>query len=192
MESFKKHNHIFTSKYIGNTRKIRTFNIYVSSVFLYNTETWAMNPTISNKIDSYHRRMLRYALNLKWPKKISNVDLYEKTRATPWSRAIKRRRLNFPGHIMRRNDNTPIRIALKEALKPTEGKRGTTENHLAEDHRQRPEWEWICNQHQTTRRNITCCYLLHNVVKCCKCGPGRWSKMLHWQANDKASCCAAL
>ena len=37
---------------------------------------------------------------------------------------IKRRRLNFLGHIMRRNENTPIRIALKKALNPTEGKRG--------------------------------------------------------------------
>ena len=68
--------------------------------------------------------MLRYAINIKWPKKLSNEELYEKTKATPWSQVIKKRRLTFLGHIMRRNENTPVRIALKEALKPTKGKRG--------------------------------------------------------------------
>ena len=98
--------------------------MYVSSVFLYNTETWAVNKSLIDKIDSYHRRMLRYAINIKWPKKISNEELYQKTEVTPWSQVIKRRRLTFLGHIMRRNENTPVRIALKEALKPTRGKRG--------------------------------------------------------------------
>ena len=98
--------------------------MYVGSVFLINTETWAMNQTISDKINSYHRRLLRYAINIKWPKKMSNVELYQKTEATCWSEVIKRRRLNFLGHCMRRHEKTPIRIALAEALTPTEGKRG--------------------------------------------------------------------
>ena len=31
---------------------------------------------------------------------------------------------NFLWHIMRRDERTPVRIALKEALKPTDGKKG--------------------------------------------------------------------
>ena len=128
MNSYNKHTKIFKSKYISNNLKIRTFNMYVSSVFLYNSETWATNTTFNAKIDSFQRRMLRYALNLKWPKKISNADLYQKTKAIPWSVVIKKRRLNFIGHIMRRDENTPVRIALKEALQPTEGKKGRPKN----------------------------------------------------------------
>ena len=72
MTSHRRHDAKFKSKYIGNRMKIRTFQMYVSSVFLYNTETWAVNKSLSDKIDSYHRRMLRYAINIKWPKKLSN------------------------------------------------------------------------------------------------------------------------
>ena len=121
----KKYNHIFTSKHIVNKLKIRTFNMYIGSVFLYNSETWAVNKTTSDKIDSFHyRRMLRYAINIKWPKKITNEQLYEKTMCECWSRAIKRRRLTFLGHAMRLNANTPVRIALNEALSLTQTKRG--------------------------------------------------------------------
>ena len=131
LTAITKYDHIFKSKHINNKLKIRTFQLYISSVFLYNSETWAINQTLINKIDSFHRRTLRYALNIKWPKKINNNDLYTKTRCEPWSKTIKRRRLNFLGHIMRLNNNTPVRRALKEATTPTKGKIG------------RPNHTWI-------------------------------------------------
>ena len=124
IDSLKKHNNVFTSRYVGHKMKLRTFNMYVGSVFLHNTETWAVNKTILDKIDSFHRRMLRNAINYKWPRKISNIELYQKTEAIPWSQVIKKRRLTFLGHIMRRHDQTPVQIALKEALRPAEGKVG--------------------------------------------------------------------
>ena len=126
-----KYEHIFKSKHIGKATKVRTFSIYIASVFLYNTEIWGMNNTLSEKIDSFHRRILRYAIDIKWPKKISNQRLYETTKCEKWSKIIKRRRLNFLGHIMRLDTNTPVRIALKEALLPVVNKRG------------RPKFTWL-------------------------------------------------
>ena len=128
LNSLNKNSKIFESKDIGIKMKMRTFNIYVSSVFLYNTEIWATNNSFNMKIDSFHRRLLRYALNIRWPKKITNNEIYQKTQATPWSHVIKKRRLNFLGHMMRRDESTPVRIALEEALKPTDGKRGRPKN----------------------------------------------------------------
>ena len=52
--SRNKHDAKFKSKYLGNKIKLRTFQMYVSSVFLYNTETWAINKSISDWIDSFH------------------------------------------------------------------------------------------------------------------------------------------
>ena len=63
-------------------------------------------------------------MNIKWPKQVSNDRVYQLTKCEKWSKSIKRRRLNFLGHIMRLNDNTPVRIALKEALTPAGKKRG--------------------------------------------------------------------
>ena len=72
LDALRKYDHVFKSKRISNALKIRTFNIYIASVFLYNTELWAVNKTLNDKIDSFHRRILRYAINMKWPKLINN------------------------------------------------------------------------------------------------------------------------
>ena len=42
--------------------KVRSFNCYVSSVFLYNCETWTLTKTLENTIDSFQRRLLRIAV----------------------------------------------------------------------------------------------------------------------------------
>ena len=53
MEAMKKYRQIFMSKSIGITLKIKTFNIYISSIFLYNSELWGINKTFEDKIDSF-------------------------------------------------------------------------------------------------------------------------------------------
>ena len=120
----KKYEHIFKSKHVGNKMKLRTFNMYIASVFLYNTEIWGINKVLADKINSFHRRIICYAINIKWPKRISNEKLREKTNYE----TIKRRRLNLLGHIMRLDILTPVRIALKEALTPVQNKRGRPKN----------------------------------------------------------------
>ena len=61
---------------------------------------------------------MRFAINYHWPKKISDNDLYNLTNVEPWSKTIQRRRLNWLGHLLRLNENTPARRALDEALTP--------------------------------------------------------------------------
>ncbi len=108
--------YIYNSTSISTELKIRTFIAYVSSIFLYNSELWSLNKTLENEIDAFHRKQLRYALNIRWPVKISNDDLYECTKVIPWSIVIKRRRLNWLGHLMRLDPETPARNALNELL----------------------------------------------------------------------------
>ena len=111
-------------KFLSIDIKIRTFNAYVTSVFLYNSELWSVTKTFEKRIDSFQRRMLRQAINIRWPKKISSANLYAKTKQEAWSNIIKRRRLNWLGHMMRLDANTPVRKALDESLKPAKRNRG--------------------------------------------------------------------
>ena len=108
----KKFEDIFTSTIISISVKIRTFNVYIASIFLYNTELWSVTPTMETQIDSFQRRILRYALGIKWPKVMSTNRLYELTKAEQWSKTIKRRRLTFLGHIMRLPRDTPIKESI--------------------------------------------------------------------------------
>ena len=60
--------------------KIRAFNCYVSSIFLYNRELWSITSTIAKSINAFHRRLLRtLCLNIHWLRTISN-EIYMKLR----------------------------------------------------------------------------------------------------------------
>ena len=108
---------------------MRVFNACISSVFLYNSELWALTPSIIDKVDSFHRRLLRKALNIKWPRIETNENLYNRTKVEKWSKIIKQRRLSWLGHLPRLDEKTPARIALKESCRKVKrniGKNKTT------------------------------------------------------------------
>ena len=70
----------FNSSYLSIKTKVKEFNTYVTTIFMYNSELWALNKTQNRKIDSFHRRLLRQAINRKWPKtQYKNEDLYKIT-----------------------------------------------------------------------------------------------------------------
>ena len=117
ISSMKSLNKIFKSRNVSTLTKVRIFEAYVSSIFLYNSELWISNKTIKNKIDSFQRRQLRHVLHIKWPRVISNDELYRRTKVKKWSQVIKKRRLSWLGHLLRLNKDTPARIALNEVVK---------------------------------------------------------------------------
>ncbi len=107
----------FNSKHIHLLTKMRIFNTFIGSIFLYNSELWTLTKMLNNQIDSFHRRLLRRAINIKWPNKISNTNLNNITNQIPWSKNIKQRRLNWVGHLVRLDDDTPAIQALIQATK---------------------------------------------------------------------------
>ena len=124
LQCMNKFTEIFDSKCVSNEVKMRTFNIYVSSIFLYNSELWGTSETTNKSIDAFHRRLLRRALGIRWPRKVSNEKLYQISKAEPWVSIITRRRFTFLGHILRLHHDTPAKEALRECFKPSHRKRG--------------------------------------------------------------------
>ena len=68
-------------------------------MFLYNSELWTLTITKEKLIDSFHRRILRTScLNIRWPKKVSNDEVYKRTKhytvespnKTTWDKASER------------------------------------------------------------------------------------------------------
>ena len=54
IEAYKALNSIFSSKKsISNKIKLRTFNSYVGSVFLYNSELWTLTEKLESTIDTF-------------------------------------------------------------------------------------------------------------------------------------------
>ena len=92
--------------------KVRSFNCCVSSVFLYNCETWTLTKKLENVINSFQRRLLRIAVfNVKWLNIVNNDTVYAITRQIP-CQVITRRELSWLGYLFCLSDDTPAKIAL--------------------------------------------------------------------------------
>ena len=117
LTSLQKFEYIFKSKRICTEMKIRTFYIFIDSIFLFNSELWTLTETLQEDIDAFQRRLLRRVIDIRWPKLISSEKLYQKTGAEKWSSTIRRRRLNWLGHLIRLDEGTPARRALEESLR---------------------------------------------------------------------------
>ena len=65
----------------------------------------------------------RYTDNREyWPS--NDNKLYKETKQTPWSVKFAKRRLTFLGNVCRLPETTPVKIALREALRPSKKPRG--------------------------------------------------------------------
>ena len=130
----------FNSKHLSIKTKIGEFRTYVTTIFMYNSELWALNKTDEKRIDSFHRRLLRQAINKKWPKtQHTNETLYEITGERPWSETIKRRRLNWTGHLLRLDEKNTSQNRPEEIHRTTRQQSRTTQEHLASYHQERPQ-----------------------------------------------------
>jgi hypothetical protein len=114
MIAFHKYNKILQSKKINLKTRMRIFDCYISSIFLYNSELWTITQKIENEIDVFQRKLLRKILKIRYPFIISNENLLKRTKAKLWSQNIKVRRLKWTGHLLRLPQHSPARLALDE------------------------------------------------------------------------------
>ena len=108
---------------ISNADKIRTFNAYVASVFLYNSELWTITKKLENTVNTFQRRHIRKILGIHWSKKITNIEVYINTKTEEWSITIQRRHLNWLGHFIGHHPET-ARLALIEYLRKVKRPKG--------------------------------------------------------------------
>ena len=130
-------------KYLTLSQKIRHFRVFSECIFLCNCELCTTTKTINDNTDCFHRRQLRYALGIKYPRVITNQQLYDLAKCEPWSVVAERRRPSWLGHLMPLNPETPARQSFKEALRPVNRKPG------------RPPTTWISTiQQYLTERDV--------------------------------------
>ena len=103
---------IWSSKILSQRTKVRLFNSNVKSVLLYGSETWRMTKTTINKVQTFINTCLRRILNIHWPDKISNMELWNRTQQLPAEIEIGRRRWNWIGHTLRKPTSSTTRQAL--------------------------------------------------------------------------------
>ena len=124
ISAYTKLKYILESKRTNINLRIRTFDAFVGSIFLYNSELWTLTKQMEQKIDAFQRSLLRKMLGIRWPDKITNENLHRETNTTNWSKEIKRRRLSWYGHLLRLQEGTPAKQALEETRRKTKKPQG--------------------------------------------------------------------
>ena len=115
---------------ISQNKKLRIFNAYILPILLYNCGTWSLTKTSEEKIDAFHRRLLRRVIDVFWPEKIPNEELYCKTSQIKLSSKIRNRRLTLLEHILRLSLDSPAQTSMDAYFqapnKTTRGRPKTT------------------------------------------------------------------
>ena len=103
---------IWLSKQLSNNTKLRIFNTNVKTVLLYGSETWKTTEGLTNKLQVFMNKCLRYILKLWWPIKTTNEELWRITKQDNIATTIKKRKWNWIGHTLRKDSNNITRQSL--------------------------------------------------------------------------------
>lgn len=103
---------IWSRKHLIKERKrLMLFEAFVKPHLLYNLGTQALNKQSEERLDAVHRKMLRRALGIFFPHKISNQALYRRTGQRPISEVARLARWKLFGHLLRQDQATPANQA---------------------------------------------------------------------------------
>ena len=110
--AFHQLKNVWGSSDLPLNTKIRIFNSMVKPVLLYGAETWRTTVYTMKRIQTFINTCLRRILRIRWPNKISNLELWQKTRQHPVEEEILHRRWRWIGHTLRKPAASFTRYAL--------------------------------------------------------------------------------
>ena len=109
------------------------FNCLIMPILLYNCGLWTLSKLLNDKLDKWQRRKLRVLLQIVYPQRITNNNLYTETKQSPVSATCRRRRLLWFGHVVREGPESASFQALELSINTNDIKKP----------RGRPPLRWI-------------------------------------------------
>jgi hypothetical protein len=87
------HKNIWASKSISKTTKLWIFNSNLKSILLYGAEKWQLATKIAlQKIQTFYNTCLGHILNILWPERITNEELWRIAKQEPLDMQIRLRK----------------------------------------------------------------------------------------------------
>ena len=115
--AWSKYGNLLLNKTLPLLLRVKYFDAYVSSIFLHQCGLWTITKDIGKKVNSFQNNFLRRIVGIKYPQRISNVELHNITHQKPWSEVCKQRRLSLFGHTCRLPSEAPARKAIEESIR---------------------------------------------------------------------------
>ena len=92
---------------------LKLYKTIVKPVLMYNSQTWSLTVNDAHNLDSFHRQQLRTALHIKFPRAISNSDLYQRNNEISLTLTILKNRWKLFGHILGLHPQTPAQQSMR-------------------------------------------------------------------------------
>ena len=115
--------------------KGKVYKRVIRPAMIYGAETWATTKRQEKRIEVTDMRMLRWMCGVTRKYKMRNEHIRGTTRVAQASKKITERRLNWYGHVMRRDGENIPRKVLRADI-PGKRKRG----------RPKTRWKDVCQQ----------------------------------------------
>ena len=109
--------------------KILIYKTAIRPALAYGNETWPVTGTLMDKVGSCEMRMLRYCMGISLEEHCRNEDITSEAKIMPIRDVMRKRRLEWFGHVSRRERDEDIRRVYEMRV---EGSRG----------RGRPKQRW--------------------------------------------------
>ena len=109
--AFKELDTIWKDRYISLPTKMQIYRACVLSTLMYGAECWTLKTRDEERLDAFDMRCQRKILKIKWIQHIKNHDIRLKTSQPQLTRTIRKRRLQWFGHVQRMN-NTRLPLKL--------------------------------------------------------------------------------
>jgi hypothetical protein len=101
--AFQNMKSVLLSKRISVQSRLRILKCYIWSTLMYGCETWTISKGSQEKIEAAEMWFLRRMLRISWTDKITNEEVMFRAGVDrQLMRSIRRRQLEFFGHVMRK------------------------------------------------------------------------------------------
>ena len=104
---------IFRSRNLSTATKVCVFQSLVMSVLLYGSETWPMSQQNIRKLKTFQMRCLRDILGFTLLNKKRNEDILKLSGQIPIEDELRKKRLQWFGHVQRMNDERTQKRVLR-------------------------------------------------------------------------------
>ncbi|MCH9665805.1 MAG: hypothetical protein K0U41_08180 [Gammaproteobacteria bacterium] len=126
-DSFQKLNKILKDRKLTMGTKIRVLDCYVLSILLYGSECWTISPPMKQKLEAVEMWFYRRMLRISWTDHATNEEVLRRAGTKrKLINKIRKRQLQFLGHIMRKGKLENLSLTGKIEGKRSRGRQRLT------------------------------------------------------------------
>ena len=110
---FRELDGLLFKKYVSLRLKGRIYVACVRSTMVYGSETWAVTAEQMMRMERAERRMMRWMCGVSLKDRVSTVELRRRIGVEPLSDVLRRGRLRWFGHVLRKDDGDWVKKVME-------------------------------------------------------------------------------